>query len=97
MKYYAQYDSYLDGHWRTQDMPSFGFSNTKEAVAFSTKEKMETFIKGHSFDLTCHRISRKDAFKMANEYSDNGHDRVLPLDGTLEDCVSFVVVNGREY
>jgi hypothetical protein len=96
MKYYAQYDSFIESHSRTMDMPSFGFANMKKAVAFSTKEKMETFIKRHSFDLTCRRISRRDAFKMA-ECGDNGCNRVLPLDGTLEDCTSFVVVSGREY
>lgn len=97
MKYYAQYDGFIASHSRTMDTPGYGFANTKEAVAFSTKEKMETFIKEHPLDLTCHRISRRDAFRMASEYSDNGHAGVLPLDGTLENCVSFVVASGREY
>jgi hypothetical protein len=68
--------------------PSYGFSNAKKAIAFSSKEKREAFLKSReSWDLSAKTITRKLAMKML--VRDQDKDLVLPLDcdSETESCV----------
>jgi len=95
MKYYVQYDRFIENHNFTSTVPSYGFANTKEAVAFSTKQKMQAFIDARPNDLSCRRISRREAFQMAAR--DGNNNLVLPLDDVIDKCVYFVTVRKSNY
>lgn len=60
--------------------PSFGFCNTKMAIAFDTKELREKFYNDRKdWDLSSKRITRKEAMKMLVTVDCNTNDKGLPL------------------
>ena len=64
----------------TKNNPSFGFCNTKMAIAFDTKELREKFYNDRKdWDLSSKRITRKEAMKMLVIVNYNTNDKGLPL------------------
>ena len=60
--------------------PSFGFCNTKMAIAFDTKQQREKFyITRKDWDLSAKYITRKEAMKMLVTVDRNTNDKGLPL------------------
>lgn len=64
--YYAQYDEFVESH--KSNTPSYGFSNTKKAIAFTSREKRDAFVASMDMDLSCKAITRKEAFTMLESF-----------------------------
>jgi hypothetical protein len=59
---------------------SYGFSNTKRAIAFSSIAKRDFFLSSRKeYDFSARKITRQEALKML-EPMPNGEGKGLPLD-----------------
>lgn len=72
--YYAMYD------WTAKKSnPGYGFANTKRALAFSTKAKLNAFlVECEDYDFSAKRITRRNAMKMLEPIPE-GRDKGLPI------------------
>jgi hypothetical protein len=88
---YAMYD------WTAKcENPGHGFANTKNAVAFSTRKKLDEFLTARGdWDLSARRISRSDAMKMLVRVYGQA-DKGLPLNGLGPDA-EMVVLRPSKY
>jgi hypothetical protein len=64
--FYAKID-----HTTTKRNPSFGFVNSKTAIAFETKNARDEYVDERSvYDFSCKAISAKEALKYRHELPD---------------------------
>ena len=83
--FYAMYD-----FTARKGNPGYGFANTKKAVAFTSKEKMNSFLhEREAYDFSSKRITRKEAMKMRDTVP-FAFAKGLALDGI--DICNYVIL-----
>ena len=76
--------------------PSFGFCNTKIAIAFESKELRESFLDARAnWDLSAKNITRNQAMKMLKTIPCS-QDKGLPLNQE-EICENYIVLRESAY
>ena len=85
-KCYAMYD-----WWVSSNNPSWGFSNTKRAIVFDSKEKRDAFLEEQgTFDYSCEPITRKEAMGMLEQFECGFNCKGLRLNSKEYDkCIIF--------
>lgn len=77
---YAMFDETV-----SYERPGNGFANTKRYMAFSSSNKLNSFLEERKiFDFTACRVSRKEALKNLEPYRDS-RDKGLLLDDPTGD------------
>lgn len=76
MHYYAVYDFTV-----RPENPGHGFCNTKRAICFTTKKGRDAFVMARGdFDMSCQKITCKEAKKYLESYYGDGRKKGLQVD-----------------
>jgi len=91
---YAFYDTTV-----SKANPGYGFANSKQYAAFSTKEKLQSFLDAKKpFDFTARRVSRVEALKNLDCDQDKNRGLFIdPVSSVWEDNLRFIVLVPARY